>query len=93
MGGKSQLEDHPALWNYVVGRPFESVWFLIDHEYWAQDCDLEMRQHTTQQHKGIFVGWHNVKLFVIQPRDHVLAYVSVSSWLFAYVSFLVVLCS
>lgn len=39
---QSQFDDRPAIRYYVVGWPFDFVWFMGDHDYWAGDCYLEM---------------------------------------------------
>lgn len=33
----SQLDDRLAFLNYFVGWPFDSVWVIVDDEYWAWD--------------------------------------------------------
>lgn len=74
-----QLDDSPVLWYYVVGRPCDSVWFTVDHDCWARDCDLVMQPHARQRPEWIFVECHNVKLFATPPRDRTLMYVPVRS--------------
>lgn len=46
--------------------PFDALWFIEGHEYWARDVDIKCHLRTASNAPA-FVGWHNVEIFEL-PR-------------------------
>lgn len=59
----------------------QKEWFILNHEYWAWDIDIEIPLGQCIAGKvPLFVSWHNVEVVSIAPLHPCEVYVTVPDW-------------
>lgn len=62
----------------VLCLPFSHLYFAKCFNFWARDYDFEL--FCCRHVRGIFAGWHNVKLLAILPSHRPSDYVETPGW-------------